>query len=227
MEQIIYLEPTDDIISIRDRVEMAEAKRVLLVVPPYSNVLARRVDLQVIQRSAAQAGIDVALVTTDGVVRSQARELGLPFFDSISAGKRRNRWRAPRDDEELAPPRRNDEAWRAAAQRGEAQARAGRHRGVRLALAWLLFFVVLVVFALGAALTAGASTRLRSAPNKLTLPPTGMTANTRNAGSSVTMGASVKMILSAPAGVSSSLKNSLSPSAMGCSRPNLPARFGP
>jgi len=153
LEQIIYLEPTDDIISIRDRVEMAEAKRVLLVIPPYSNVLARRVDLQVIQRSAAQTGIDVALVTEDGVIRSQARELGLPVFDSITAGKRRKRWRAPRDDEELAPPRRNDEAWRAAAQRGEAQARAGRHRGVRLALAWLLFFVVLVAFAIGAALT--------------------------------------------------------------------------
>ena len=88
MEQIIYLEPTDDIISIRDRVDMAEAKRVLLVVPPYSNVLTRRVDLQVVQRRAAQAGIDVALVTEDGVIRSQARELGLPVFDSIAAGKR-------------------------------------------------------------------------------------------------------------------------------------------
>jgi len=99
LEQIIYLEPTDDIISIRDRVNMAEAKRVLLVVPPYSNALTRRVDLQVVQRCAAQAGIDVALVTEDGVIHSQARELGLPVFDSIaaendeSAGARRARRR--------------------------------------------------------------------------------------------------------------------------------------
>jgi hypothetical protein len=152
LEQIIYLEPTEDIISIRDRVNMAEAKRVLLVVPLYSNVLTRRVDLQVVQRCAAQAGIDVALVTEDGIIRSQARELGLPIFDSIAAGKRRKRWRAPREDEELAPPRRNDEAWKAAEKRGEAQARAERHRGVRFALAWLLFFVVLIAFAIGAAL---------------------------------------------------------------------------
>ena len=83
MEQIIYLEPDEDVLSIRDRIETAEAKRVLLVVPPYSDVLTRRVDLQVIQRRSAQAGIEVALVTDDGEIRSQAREVGLPVFDSI------------------------------------------------------------------------------------------------------------------------------------------------
>ena len=128
MEQIIYLDPTEDIISIRDRVEMAEAKRVLLVVPPYAEVLKRRVDLQVIQRCAAHRSIEVALVTQDGAIRSQAREVSLPVFDSISAGKQRKRWRAPHDDPDAEhwSPRRNDEAWTAAARRGQAQARAAR-----------------------------------------------------------------------------------------------------
>lgn len=155
MEQIIYLDPTDDIVSIRDRVEMAEAKRVLLVVPPDTDVLKRRVDLQVVQRSAAHRNIEMALVTEDGTVRSQAREIGLPVFDSIGAGQRRKRWRAPHDvvDTEHWSPRRNDEAWTAAAKRGQAQARGARHRIVRFILAWALFFIVLVAFFGGAVLS--------------------------------------------------------------------------
>ena len=104
MEQIIYLEPTDDILSIRDRVEMAEAKRVLLVVPPYSDVLTRRVDLQLDQRRAALAGVELALVVDDDLVRSQAREVGLPVFDSVEAGKRRKRWRSVRCSTVRASP---------------------------------------------------------------------------------------------------------------------------
>ena len=154
MDQIIYLDPTDDVISVRDRVDMAEAKRVLLVVPPYTDVLSRRVDLQIIQRCAAQRGIEVALVTEDSSIRSQASEVGLPVFGSVTTGKRRKHWRASYDDADVErwSPRRNDEAWTAAAQRGVAQARAARQHTVRLTLAWVSFFAVLLVFALGAAL---------------------------------------------------------------------------
>ena len=146
MEQIIYLEPADDILSIRDRVDMAEARRVLLVVPPYSDVLTRRVDLQLVQRRAALAGIELALVTSDSLVRSHAREVGLPVFDSVEVGQRRKRWHAPRDEEEPLTQRRSDEAWQAAAQRGPRQMLAHRLRHVRLALAWLIFAAVLAVF---------------------------------------------------------------------------------
>src|SRR5512143_1850901 len=126
LEQIIYLEPSDDLLSIRDRVDMAEAKRVLLVVPQYSDVLTRRVDLQLLQRRAALGGIDLALVTDDGLVHSQAREVGLPVFSSVQAGQRMPRWRSHRDEEEPLTPRRSEEAWQAAAQRGPRQALAYR-----------------------------------------------------------------------------------------------------
>jgi hypothetical protein len=135
LEQIIYLELADDILSIRDRVDMAEAKRVLLVVPSYSDVLTHRVDLQLVQRRAALAGIELALVTDNGLVRSHAREVGLSVFDSVEAGQRRKRWRVPQDEEEPLAQRRSDEAWEAAAQRGPRQMLAHRLRHVRLALA--------------------------------------------------------------------------------------------
>jgi len=153
LDQIIYLDPADDLLSIRDRVEMAEARRVLLVIPPYSNVLHRRVDMQVIQRRAAQFGIQLGLVTGDRVVRSLAREVGLPVFDSVTAGKRSKRWHTPREDADTAwAPRRSEEAWEAAAQRGPAQVRARRHQRLRLALAWLLILTVAVTFVISAAL---------------------------------------------------------------------------
>jgi len=155
LDQIIYLDPADDVITIRDRVEMAEAKRVLLVVPPYTELLGRRVDLQIVQRAAARRGTEVALVTEDGRVGAQARELGLPVFDSIAEGKQRKRWRRPQDDadEEQWSPRRNDEAWTAARKRGQALARAARNRKARLILAWALFAAVLAALIIGAALT--------------------------------------------------------------------------
>lgn len=152
LEQIIYLEPSDDIVSIRDRVDMAEATRVLLVVPPYSDVLTRRVDLQLLQRRAGQGGIELALVTDNSFVQSQAREVGLPVFDSVEAGKRRKHWRSRRDEEEPLTQRRNEEAWQAAAQRGPRQVFAYRLRYVRLGLAWLIFVAVLAVFILAAVL---------------------------------------------------------------------------
>lgn len=155
LDQIIYLDPSDDVISIRDRVEMAEAKRVLLVIPPYTEALARRVDLQIVQRAAGRRGVEVALVTEDGRIGAQAQELGLSVFDSVAEGKHRKRWRRPQEDtdEERWSPRRNDEAWTAARQRGQAQARAARYRKARLILAWALFAAVLTALMVGAALT--------------------------------------------------------------------------
>ncbi len=153
LQQIIYLEPDEDILSVRDRLDTAEAKRVLLVVPPYSDVLKRHVDLQIVQRRAAQGGIEVALVTEDGFIRAQAREIGLPVFDTIGASKRARRWRRPHDDEEPLQQHRSEEAWQAAEQRGAAQALAARLRTVRLIFAVMVFLAVLGVLAAGAALT--------------------------------------------------------------------------
>lgn len=152
MEQIIYLEPNEDILSVRDRVDTAEAKRVLLVIPPYSDVLTRLVDLQVVQRRAAQVGIDVALVTEDGLLRSQARELGLPVFETIEAGKRRKRWRRTHDEQEPLKRRNTQEAWQAARSLGPAQAHRIRLRTPRLIFAILVFLAALVVLAMGALL---------------------------------------------------------------------------
>jgi len=117
MEQILELHEQEDIHSIRDRLELVESERVLLVVPPFSDVLRRRVDLQLVQRLARQKKLELALVTRDLDRRTLAGELGIPVFGSIEAGRRRSRW--GREDDDFGPYRPPDrsEARRAAVDR--------------------------------------------------------------------------------------------------------------
>jgi len=98
MEQILELHEHEDVHSIRDRLEHAQADRALLVVPPYSDVLKARVDLQLIRRFAEEKRLEIALVTRDVQRRALAAELGIPTFLTVEAGQRRQRWRASIDD---------------------------------------------------------------------------------------------------------------------------------
>src|SRR4029450_4876070 len=65
-----------------------------------------------------------------------------------------------------------------------------------------------------------------SSPKKVVSAPKGTVANATNAGSTDRKGASVKSHLSAPLGRSSSLNSSLRMSAIGCSTPCGPTRYG-
>ena len=123
MEQILELHEREDVHSVRDRLEFAQSERVLLVIPPYSDVLKRRVDLARVQRFAAEKRIEIALVTRDLNLRALAGELGLPTFSSVEAGQRRRRWRKPEEDV-FGPYRPPD--------RSEAR-RAARDRDARIA----------------------------------------------------------------------------------------------
>jgi hypothetical protein len=118
MEQILELHAHEDVHSVRDRLEFAQSDRVLLVIPPFSDVLRRRVDLQRIQRLAHTKRLEIALVTSDLNQRAMAAELGIPTFFTVEAGQRRRRWRAA-DDDGFGPYRPPDrsEAHRAAQER--------------------------------------------------------------------------------------------------------------
>ena len=102
-EQVLHLDLNDDYHSARDKMGWAQTARVLLVWPPSGRVLARRIDLVMLYRHARRLGAQLALITTDPVVRDHARELGLPAFGSVEASRGRPwRDRTPKDP---APPR--------------------------------------------------------------------------------------------------------------------------
>lgn len=103
MEQIIYLEVDDDIAAIRDRLEWAQARQVLLVIPPRCRTLNNLVNLKLLQRHVHNLAMEAALVTRDAAIQELAHEVGFPVFSSLGRAQRA-RWygrRAP----EKAPPR--------------------------------------------------------------------------------------------------------------------------
>ena len=52
MQQVIYLEVEDDLPAIRDLLEGAQARRVLLVVPKGSMVFREPINLRILRRYA-------------------------------------------------------------------------------------------------------------------------------------------------------------------------------
>jgi hypothetical protein len=97
MQQVIYLEVDDDMPAVRDLLEGAQAKRVLLVVPKGCQTFQNPIHLRVLRRYASNLALDVALVTRDSRSRRLAKDEGVPVLSSIGQG-RRGRWRlgAPR-----------------------------------------------------------------------------------------------------------------------------------
>ncbi|MFQ5612108.1 MAG: baseplate J/gp47 family protein [Anaerolineae bacterium] len=90
-EQVIYLEPDDDITAIRDRLEWARARRVLLVAPRGVQALRSLVHLKVLARAADELAVDLAIATPELRVRDLAREAGLRTFSNETSA-RLSRW---------------------------------------------------------------------------------------------------------------------------------------
>jgi len=105
MQQIIYLEVDDDITTIRNRLEWAQAPRVLLVIPRDCAALHRPLDFKLLRRQADALGIEVALVSKDPVIQDLAYEHKVSIFSTAKRGQRA-RWRKVGEDKTPQPPRR-------------------------------------------------------------------------------------------------------------------------
>lgn len=93
-EQILFLEPGDNFVSIRDRLLRAEADRLLLVLPVTEEPVRDRLGLILLQRQARRQGMELGLVTTNPSLVAEARDLGLPVFPTVEIGQNRQ-WRWP------------------------------------------------------------------------------------------------------------------------------------
>ena len=95
MEQIIYLEVDDDILTVRERLRRAQAKNVLLVVPAGCKALQRVLDFRLLRRQAAALDLDLALITARADVREMAQDEGLVVFSHLAMGRRIKRRKRP------------------------------------------------------------------------------------------------------------------------------------
>src|SRR5688572_10663996 len=91
--QTIKLEPYGDVISIRDRLQFVEMRRVLLILPQQGKSLRRKLDLLMIQREAARRQIQIALLTEDPFIAEHASELNISVFANTRQARSR-RWKA-------------------------------------------------------------------------------------------------------------------------------------
>ncbi|PWH16167.1 MAG: hypothetical protein DDG59_09810 [Anaerolineae bacterium] len=81
--QILQLETHDDLISILDKIGWTQTERVLLVLPRRRRILNHKLDLLRLKRHSSQRGCQIAIVTTDSLVKTLAKEVNIPTFHSI------------------------------------------------------------------------------------------------------------------------------------------------
>ena len=104
--QVIYLDPHDDVISVRDKMSWAKTERILLVLPRRSRILVRTLDLQLLQRHAVMLGAQLAIVSHSSDLRRAAQGLGIPVFRAVAKAQRKT-WekeRIPEKPHRRSPP---------------------------------------------------------------------------------------------------------------------------
>jgi hypothetical protein len=110
--QILQLEPFDDAVSIRDRMNWSKTPRILLVFPRRRRIKLSRLDLVLLRRHAASLGAQLGLVTRSPAIRREAKKLGISVFHSILDAERSPWEPRPRPIRRTRPRRRNLRALR-------------------------------------------------------------------------------------------------------------------
>ena len=161
--QIIQLEPHDDHISIRDKMNWSKTPRILLVFPRRKRFDLDTLDLKLLQRHAHSLGAELGLATKSLKVIRAADALGIPTFaDNLAAQRgtwhpqkhKKTKRRRPRPDlrgarEEIRP---QEAEWR-------------NHIGVRLGsllLASLALLSLMAAFIPSAQITLHPARRVQS-----------------------------------------------------------------
>jgi hypothetical protein len=81
---IIPVDPDDDIGSLREKLDQAESRRVVLVVPRSARLFRNPVRLKLLRRYARQAAREVAIVAEDGEARRLARAEGFRVARTVT-----------------------------------------------------------------------------------------------------------------------------------------------
>ncbi|KKQ18045.1 MAG: hypothetical protein US31_C0011G0027 [Berkelbacteria bacterium GW2011_GWA1_36_9] len=83
MDEILYLEPDEEITSVIDKIKHSKVARLGLVVPREATLLQSVVNLRLLVKEAANLGKEIALITSDKIGRNLASKVGLPVFESV------------------------------------------------------------------------------------------------------------------------------------------------
>ncbi len=111
-EQILHLEKDDDIDVVREKLERAQARQVLLVVPHGSRIFKSPLDFQLLRRQAQRQAIEIALVSNHPLTRDLATQEGIRVYGSIWRSKQTRHWTLRRQRPPRPPGKRGIPLWR-------------------------------------------------------------------------------------------------------------------
>lgn len=87
MDEILYLEPDEEITSVIDKIKQAKTNRLCLMVPRDATLLQSVVNLKLLLKEANNLKKEIAIVTADKIGRNLAAKVGLVVYDSIKTQK--------------------------------------------------------------------------------------------------------------------------------------------
>jgi len=87
MDEILYLEPDEEITSVVDKLKGLEADSVGLVAPKGSSIVQSLVSLKLLQKQAKALGKEIAIVTSDEVGQNLAGRINLPVYADVRSKK--------------------------------------------------------------------------------------------------------------------------------------------
>ncbi len=111
-EQILHLEKDDNIDVIREKLERAQARKVLLVVPHGSRAFKSPLDFRLLRRQAQRQALEVALVSNHPLTRDLAAQEGVCVYGSIWRSRWARRWMLRRKHSPRPPRKRKIPLWR-------------------------------------------------------------------------------------------------------------------
>jgi hypothetical protein len=87
MDEILYLEPDEEITSVVDKLKGLEANSVGLVAPKGSSIVQSLVSLKLLQKQAKEQGKEIAIITSDEVGQNLASRIDLPVYADVRSRK--------------------------------------------------------------------------------------------------------------------------------------------
>src|SRR6266851_1728488 len=133
-EQIIYLDPKDELTSVREKIEVVQARRITLLVPQQTQ-LRSNVGWRLLHARARELGKEIQVISPDRQVRAVAKAAGFRVSqpqEGSSTGKIRNPLtrpsQQPQQPQRGVTERRGIQRQRGPVNRGPADSRITRQR---------------------------------------------------------------------------------------------------
>lgn len=90
MDEILYLEPDEEITSVIDKLKKSESASVGLVIPRNATIIHSIVNLKLLKKKADELEKEIALVTADKIGKNIAAQVGLQVYEDVHAKRPAN-----------------------------------------------------------------------------------------------------------------------------------------